>query len=361
MPVGGYRVVYEYANHLIGRGHQVFVVHTRQRVIPGLKASTGLYRSLRRTAGTIRDRFVRPKVTWHTIDDRVKMIYAPDLTARHIPDGDAVVATAWWTADYVVNYPESKGTQFYLVQHYETWSGPKDRVDTTWRYPLRKIVIARWLYDLGLELGVPRAEMRHIPNGIDHQKYEVFKPIEARPNRVAMLFAHQEWKGAQDGITALELVKRDHPDVQAVLFGVSERPSGLPAWIEYRENPGQHELVGEIYNGSSIYLCPSWTEGWGLPSAEAMSCGCALVSTDNGGSRDYAEHDKTALLAPPRRPDLLAQRLRTLLEYPDLRMKLAREGNRRIRTFTWERATDVLEAWMQQARSQAKLEIDSVR
>ena len=58
------------------------------------------------------------------------------------------------------------------------------------------------------------------------------------------------------------------------------------------------QLVDEIYNTSRVFLCTSWVEGFGLTNVEAMACGAALVTTDNGGSRDYALHGETALVAP---------------------------------------------------------------
>ena len=35
-------------------------------------------------------------------------------------------------------------------------------------------------------------------------------------------------------------------------------------------------------------MLTSYYEGWGLPGTEAMACGCALVSTRNGGVDSYA-------------------------------------------------------------------------
>src|SRR5690606_7881119 len=88
-PVGGYRVVYEYANHLTQRGHRVAVVHTRQRKRPGARPH---FRTLRgviaRYVGPIRDSVIRPVVKWHNIDPRVEMLYVPELTPQHVPDGD---------------------------------------------------------------------------------------------------------------------------------------------------------------------------------------------------------------------------------------------------------------------------------
>lgn len=336
-PVGGYRVVYEYANHLAARGHDVFVVHARH--LPNWPPSPppNLYRRLRRKAGQIKDLIFKPRIHWQPIDHHVKLLYVPEPTARYVPDADVVFATWWATAELVLDYPSSKGHKFYLIQSYEIWGGPKERVDATWKAPLKKIVIAKWLYEKGLELGVPPEEMIYIPNGINHEIFRLEKPIENRPPRVAMMFSNAEWKGGPDGIKALELAREKFPNLQAILFGVGPRPIGLPKWIEYVKNPSQKYLVERIYNGSSIYLCPSHTEGFSLPPAEATASGCAVVATNSGGILEYAEHGRNALLSPPRDPEALAKNLMQLLENDDLRIKLAKEGHKRIKEYTWDK------------------------
>jgi len=277
------------------------------------------------------------------------MHYVPTLHPCYIPDGDIVVATAWWTARYAQVLPPAKGARFYLIQAFEVWDGSEEEVSATWRYPMRKIVVGRWLLEKALEMGIPAREVRHITNAIDHTRFRLLQPIENRPARVAMLYHPHTWKGAAEGIQALEMARSAIPGLRAVLFGVERRPADLPSWFEYCRNPDQAELVEYVYNRSSTFLCSSWTEGWGLPGAEAMACGCALVSTDNGGVRDYADHGENALLVPPRDPPALAAQLIRVLRDEPLRLAIARRGTERIRQFTWERATDALEDWFAEA------------
>ncbi len=190
--------------------------------------------------------------------------------------------------------------------------------------------------------------MVHIPNGINHAFFRLLEPIDKRPLRVAMMYSSAEWKGGADGVKAIELAKHKFPRLKAILFGVGPRPRWLPSWIEYAQNPPQQVLVEQIYNRSILYLCPSWTEGWLLPPAEAMACGCAVVSTDNDGIRDFAEQGKTALLSPPRDPEALGKNLLRLLENDNLRIQLAKAGHERIKEFTWERSTNLLEQFLLQ-------------
>ena len=343
-PIGGFAVVYEYANRLVARGHKVTVVHV------SLQPNTGHIRHLLRTTLLLtltkkamrRSAYILTEVPWFSVDSHVTLLQVPNSTARYIPDGDAIV----FCGVRVECYPQEKGMKFHFIQGYRMGPLSPSQEDEAWREPALQIVIAQWLYEQALKLGVPADEMIHIPNGVDHSKYRILHPIEHRSRRIAMLYHGVPWKGSEDGIKALEVARERIPSLEAVFFSTYPRPERLPDWIEYHCNPPQEELVGSIYNGSSIYLCPSWVEGWHLPPAEAMACGCAVVSTDIGGVRDYAENDVTALLSPPKNPGALAENLLRLLEDDELRIKLAKAGHERIQEFTWERSTDLLEQFL---------------
>src|ERR1700730_14476419 len=173
-------VVYEYANQLVARGHEVTVVHPRRlHFTPSAKPT--LRQFLRKCRLTLIELLSKPTIDWHPIDERVRLLYVPSLLDRHIPDGDVLFATAWNTARPVMECSSAKGEKCYLIQHYETWMGPKELVDETWRMPLRKIVIAQWLLDLGESLGAH--SLTHIPNGIDHKQYQITQPTERRPRQ----------------------------------------------------------------------------------------------------------------------------------------------------------------------------------
>lgn len=146
---------------------------------------------------------------------------------------------------------------------------------------------------------------------------------------------------------ALEIVHKFHQNVEIVLFGIHPQPAGLYSRHPYEHNPSQDRLVREIYNGSSIFVCASWHEGFGFPGAEAMACGCTLATTDTGFSRDCAEHAVTSLMAEPRKPELLAENIIRLLDDDALRIRLARAGHERIRQFTWERSAARMERLIQ--------------
>jgi len=146
-PIGGFKVVYEYANFLAACGHKVNVVHPNMLRIDEPISSLGPKKQVKAHL-----RYWRMKLTnsyrpdhWFTVSPSVDMLWTKDLAAENVPDADIVFATAWETAEWAVTYPASKGKRFYIIQHLETWSGPEERVLKTWRSPFEKIVIAGWL------------------------------------------------------------------------------------------------------------------------------------------------------------------------------------------------------------------------
>ncbi|HSK20602.1 MAG TPA: glycosyltransferase family 4 protein [Longimicrobiales bacterium] len=341
---GGFSVVYTYASLLARAGHEVRVLHPRRLPPGGWPAPVGVMGRARRAAARLRDHIMRPRLRWAVVDPRVELAYIPEISARHVPDGDAVIATWWSTAEAALELPASKGRRFHLVQGYEVWNGAEERVHAAWRAPLHKIFIAGWLQRRALELGVPESMTTFIPNAVPHDTFFVTRPIDARPPRVAMLYSSQPYKGGDVGLDILRRAKERVPALSAALFGVERAPHGLPSWITYTRNASARELAANIYNEAAIYLCPSLSEGWHLPPAEAMACGCALVSSDIGGVQDYAVHHDTALLFPAGDVEAGAACVARLLADGEERMRLAARGRDRISTFSWDRSAARLEA-----------------
>ena len=230
--------------------------------------------------------------------------------------------------------------KFYLLQHFENWSGSNERVLSTWKLPLRKIAIAKWLVKIAQDIGENAV---HIPNGLDFAAFGMDVPPEKRnPNTVVMLHHKLEWKGFSDGFKAISLVKKSVPELELLLFGVDEKPEGLPGWVTYYRNPPQ-TILREIYNKAAIVVAPSWEEGWGLVPCEGLMCGCALVATDVGGHQEFSIHDKTALLCNPKNPEAMAENILALIRDQDRRLRLAYGGYAHIQQFTWERAISSFE------------------
>jgi glycosyltransferase involved in cell wall biosynthesis len=329
---GGVRAIVTYADRLARRGHAVTVV------VPGRRTWWGGVRAGEHP-GWIGD--VRFDIRWVARWD-----------ADDLPDGDVLVATAWRSAPVVAAAPHRAGAKVYLVQHYESlYHGNAETVDATYRLPLAKIVISTWLRDVMRERFGSDAEVLVTP--VDPALFHrVDVPRAPGPPRVLMLHHEYAWKGVADGMEAVARARASGRALRLVGFGV-KRPREGTAYDEFHADPPQGELA-RVYSGADVYLCPSWDEGLGMPSMEAMACGAALVTYDNGGSRDYARDGETALVAPRRDVAGLAAALGRVLDDPALRGRLAAAGAAFVRTaFDWDRAVARFEAIVAALRSPA--------
>jgi glycosyltransferase involved in cell wall biosynthesis len=328
VPVGGYKVVYEYANHLVKNSFSVVVSH-----LPRSSKASLARKALREIKDRITGRWrpnhwfkIRPEVELRLLGSECELIGI---------DADAVFATAWQTAPMVAALPAHCGDKYYLIQHFEEWSGDRERVLTTWRLPLTKIVIARWLGDIAASIG---QRSHYVPNGLDFDAFGIDNPPTVRENASVIMLHHTyDWKGTTDGLAALRLAKQRVPNLRVQFFGVAPRPPDLEPWINFEQQPGQAHLR-QLYNNAAIFISPSWAEGWPLPPAEAMACGVACILTDIGGHREYTEDAITAILVPAKDPAAMADALVPLCRDRDSRIRIAHAGHENILNYTWDRA-----------------------
>ncbi|MEK7831289.1 MAG: glycosyltransferase family 4 protein, partial [Acidobacteriota bacterium] len=333
-PSGGFKVVYEYANRLSSLGHQVTVIHPRNA-----EPQRGLTEAIKKRLWRHKQQLAnRPLVSWFAVGAKVTLLLVPDLSESNIPDADVIFATACETAFPVAAYSSRKGKKFYLIQSYESWNRPEDIVLASWKLPMHKVVISRNLFEVAASIG-EQQRTSYIPNGISFSDFKLLTPVNERGLLIGMLAHPNEAKGTRDGLQALEIVKQKHPELQAVFFGTEARLEVIPEWISYERQPTTAGLV-DLYNRCRIFLNPSWSEGWGLPAAEAMACGCALVSADNGGVNEFGVDGESAFIVPVKRPELLADGMLKLIDDDELRQRIAVAGYRGIQRFTWERAVN---------------------
>lgn len=333
-PIGGYKVVYEYANRLVERGYKTTIVYDCHHLY--YKNKSDIKRLFK-----ILIKYNRYK-SWFILDNRVKIRYAlHGLNNKVVPNADCIVATAIETAKPILELSSSKGKKVYLIQDIENWRLSDEEVNKTYMMPFRKIVISEWIKKRVDQYSQTPAHL--IRNGLDFENLKIKVPIEKRnPHTVAMLYHALSHKGSVYGIKALLKLKKEIPDLQAFLFGTPDRPENLPGWINYTQRATTKQVC-DIYNSTAIFMCPTINEGFGLTGAEAMACGCALVSTDYAGVREYAVENENAILCPAKDADALCAAMKYLMENRLERLRLAHKGNTDIQKLNWKDAVDKFE------------------
>ncbi len=266
---GGTRVIAIYAKLLQDLGHQVTVcapAHRARGFVAGL---------LGRAAQP------QPPSHFDGVDVPLRIsAKVARLGDGEVPDGDVVIATWWETAEWAVALAPSKGAKAYFVQHHEVHSYlPVDRVRATYRLPLHKIVIARWLADV-MRDEYGDADVDLVPNSVDHDQF--FAPPrgkQARPT-VGLLYATADWKRFDLAFEAIRRVREHLPELEVRSFG-SWREPPFPEFVTHVAAPPQASLR-DIYAACDVWLTASSSEGFNLPAMEAMACRTPVVATRTG-------------------------------------------------------------------------------
>ena len=320
-PSGGVAVIYEMAAAMARRGHDVHLHHGN---FFGATAST------------------LEEIDWFTFPDGLTHPFALDgpRDQATIPDGDVFFGFL-----FDGQMAPQSGLPVVLIQGYRALGDVIEH--HAFEAPCPKVCVAAWLVEAGRDVGVPANELVHVPIGVRHDRYRVTRPVVPRPPRLAFCYSRHPQKGHELAIDVITRVKQAMPRLEVVGFGALPPEDALPGWVSYVTQPSPRRLVDDIYNTSRVFLCTSRVDGFGLTNVEAMACGAALVTTDNGGSRDYALHGETALVAPYGDVDALADHVVALLEDDDRRVAIATAGREYVERFDWDRSAELLEAFLE--------------
>lgn len=99
-------------------------------------------------------------------------------------------------------------------------------------------------------------------------------------------------------------------------------------------------LLPALYRAADLFVFPSLFEGFGIPVLEAMASGVPVCAADRSSIPEVL--GDAGLLFDPDDPDAIAEAMARLLGDAALRERCVKQGLQRCRTFTWDRATEIV-------------------
>lgn len=282
--VGGYKVVYEYANYLSDQGNKVSIVFNSDK-------GRNSRRLPKKLVYLLRCFICKREPRWFNLFPKIKKINVFSLKKEMFDKYDVVVATAAETAVFVNSL--SVKQKVYLIQDFEkNWRLDEKQLFETYNYPnMKLVVVSKWL--MNKVSAHTSKKIYYIPNGIDRSIFDDCKR-DRNKHSIAMLYHLDARKAVKIGFKVIYRLKQKYPDLEVNLFGAPKPEKKWPSWIHYTKSASPKE-VSEIMNKSNVFLCTSKFEGFGLTGLESMFCGCVFVTTDCGGIREYASTNNSII------------------------------------------------------------------
>ncbi len=213
--------------------------------------------------------------------------------------------------------------------------------------------------DLSSIYGIPREKIRVIPSGVDerfapmnrndlallavqekyHLPYKFFLylgTIEPRKNLESLLKAFEVFRRTAIGEMArYELVLAGRPgwNYEALFKAIEESPVKeaihLIGFVDDADKPA-------LYNLASVFIYPSFYEGFGFPPLEALSCGTPVIASHSAALPEVI--GEAGVLIDPYRPDEILQALREITKDKSFQMKLHARALVERQHFTWSKS-----------------------
>jgi glycosyltransferase involved in cell wall biosynthesis len=118
--------------------------------------------------------------------------------------------------------------------------------------------------------------------------------------------------------------------------------------VIFKEALSNKELA-HLYANATLFIFPSFYEGFGLPPLEAMSCGCPTIVSNTASMPEVC--GEAAYYIDPHNIDSIANGMYRVITDQNLRKSLISKGNERVKCFSWEKSArgymDVLKDVMQ--------------
>jgi glycosyltransferase involved in cell wall biosynthesis len=200
-----------------------------------------------------------------------------------------------------------------------------------------------------------------IYNGFDKQLFNINNKNDTKnllklaqiPKKYILYVGHIiPNKNLETLIRAFALFHNEFPDYRLIIVGQlgqdipggQKYPHKVKLLIEQLGLSRAIKMMGYLdksllplyYKNASLFIFPSYYEGFGIPPLEAMACGVPVI-VSNTSSLPEVVSDAGLTFSPESETELLQGMKRIILDQ-DLRTSLISKGLKRVQAFDWKKA-----------------------
>lgn len=154
-------------------------------------------------------------------------------------------------------------------------------------------------------------------------------------------------KNLQNLVLAHKILLQTYPDLKLFFAGKKDfYYNQLDSFIEQNTNTSIVKTLGFVtdaelkwlYQHASVYVFPSYSEGFGLPALEAMVHGVPVASSNATCLPEVC--GDAAHYFDPHSPAGMAQAIADLLQSNKLRESMVQKGHEQVKKFSWRKMAE---------------------
>jgi polysaccharide biosynthesis protein PslH len=232
-----------------------------------------------------------------------------------------------------------------LVRIWEVIKLKKYEPKITSFYDFVTLVTKEDIYEM--QKGNPDLQYRLVTNGVDIDRYSPTGNYNERGKYIIFTGKLSVWANTMMAIKVateiFPLILKEVPDVKLQIVGANPPKSILALASNRIEIHPDVPDLAKYYSGARVFLHPhDGASGIQNKLLEAMSSGCAVVTTPTGNQGIYAQHEVHAMLAK-NDDDLINHSIR-LLSDVELASQISQNArNWIIETHTWDVVFDQID------------------
>lgn len=317
---GGSKIILEYANRLAKKGHKITIMSYDE------------------------------EPTWLKLDRNIEFIQLEEdeQIEDNIPECDLVIPTSWKNIYQAVNFGKAPVTFFEQggSHIFEVENLSKGKYNTV----KSRMEIVPFIHTVS-EFSKEKIKQNYnkdsevICNAIDSKIFYPRKNINnIEKNKIDITIIGSEgfkFKNINETLEVIRNLKRKYEIINLNWISQDQPKVNKEKAIV---NPKQIE-IGNILRNTDIFICNSEYESFCLPALEAMTCGAAVITTDNGGIRDFVIDGFNALVVKKHNLQELTEKIELLINDIELKQNLMKNGIETSKKFTWEESVDKMEEY----------------
>lgn len=194
-----------------------------------------------------------------------------------------------------------------------------------------------------IDMGIRAKKISIVEPGIDTEFFYPTLP-KATPPVISYIGRLMKYKNAQFAIQAMPRLKELVPGIVLEIAGSGDyraeleklaREKGVGDSVKFLGRISE-EAKRDLLSRSSLFINPSFKEGWGINNIEANLCGTISMSNNVAGLKDSVIDGETGILYENSDPESFCKKVANILHDKKLLGTLEENARRRALGMSWD-------------------------